>query len=494
LNPFRKLASQTAIYGLPSIIGRLLNYFLVPLYTYQFSTAEFGIVTEMYAYVSFLIILLTYGMETTLFRFSHNEIEKDKVYSTSLISLIATSSLFIVLATIFSQPIADLLEYGDHKEYIVWFTLIIGLDALSAIPFAKLREQNKATKFAIIKSINILINIGLNLFFIGFCKQAYDSKQPELLGLIERVYDPEIGIGYIFISNLVASIFTIILLLPEIVKVNFRFDAALWKKMMIYALPLLIGGFAGMINETLDRVLLKYLLPDESTAVEQLGIYGACYKISIIMTLFIQTFRFAAEPFFFSNAKEKDSKQVYADVMKYFIIICSFIFLATMLNISWIQLFIGPDFRSGLGVVPILLLANLCLGIFFNLSMWYKLENKTRFGAYFSIVGAVITLVLNFLLIPKIGYMGSAWATLACYSSMMVISYFIGQKNYPIPYNLKRVLAYIGLSLILYWFSLCLNIDSQSIQLIVNNFLLLLFMAVIYFNEMRKIPKQTNGI
>lgn len=483
MNPFKKLAGQTAIYGLPTIVGRLLNYFLVPLYTYTFSTAEFGVVTEMYAYVSFLVIILTYGMETALFSFSRNDTEKDKVYSTSLISLIVSSSLFIGSVTFFSTSIAAWIKYPSHPEYIIWFAMIIGLDALSSIPFAKLREQNKAKQFAIIKSINIATNILLNVFFIAFCKDVYNSHQGIFYGFVEKIYNPEIGIGYIFISNLIASIVTILLLLPGTLRINYTFDIHLWKRMLLYALPLLIAGLAGMVNETMDRVLLKYLLPDKSTAMAQLGIYGACYKVSILMTIFIQTFRYAAEPFFFSHAKEKDSKQLYADVMKYFVIACSFIFLGTMMYIDIVKYFVGKDFREGLPVVPILLLANLCLGVFFNLSIWYKLTGQTLFGAYLAIFGATVTLVLNFWWIPVMGYMGSAWATLVCYASMMVVSFFIGQKHYPVNYDLKRILGYLFVSLALYFASTFLKTSNNHINIALNSVFLLGFIILVYILE-----------
>jgi O-antigen/teichoic acid export membrane protein len=477
LNPLKKLASQTAIYGLPTIVGRLLNYFLTPLYTYMFSTTEFGDVTSAYAYVSFLLVFLTYGMETTLFRFSQTESEKESVYSTALFSLLGSSLIFVIVACSFASPISEKLKFSGHSEYVTWFALILAFDAFSAVPFAKLREQNKAKRFAVIKSLNIAINIGLNLFFIWFCKGVYESENSVLKPLVEKIYDPEIGIGYIFISNLVASIITVVLLSPEIIKVKWSFDGILWKKMMRYGLPLLIAGLAGMANETLDRTLIPHLIPGE-LGKSQNGIYGACYKIAILMTIFIQAFRFAAEPFFFSHSKDKDAKKTYADIMKFFVIICSVIFLGTMMNMSWIRYFVGEHFREGLGVVPILLLANLFLGIFINQSIWYKLTGQTSYGAILTIFGAVITITLNFYWIPRIGYMGSAWATLICYASMMVLSYFWGNKHYPVNYDLKRILGYLGLSLTLYFLSTLIQIESVGISLIVNNLILFVFVLI----------------
>lgn len=482
MNPLKKLASQTAIYGLPTIVGRLLNYFLTPLYTYLFSPDEFGDVTSAYAYVSFLMVMLTYGMETTLFRFSQTEKDKEKVYASALVSLFVTSTAFILIAIIFSNSIAETLQFVGHSEYIVWFAIILGCDAFSAIPFAKLRELGKPKRFAIIKSINIAINIGLNLFFIAFCKTVYDSPESVFKPFVELVYNPTIGIGYIFISNLFASIITLLLLIPEIKAVKWQIDWELLKKMMSYALPLLVAGLAGMTNETLDRVLIPYLLPEE-IAKSQNGIYGACYKIAILMTIFIQAFRFAAEPFFFKYSKEKDAKKMYASIMNYFVIICSILFLGTMMNIDWIQYFIGEQYRVGLPVVPILLIANIFLGIFINQSIWYKLSGKTAYGAALTILGATITISLNLWLIPTMGYMGAAWATLACYTSMMIVSYFWGNKHYPVNYDLKRIWGYLGLSLTLYIISIFIKFDSVILNLLINNALVIAYIAFIWKME-----------
>ena len=489
MNPLKKLASQTAIYGLPTIIGRLLNYLLNPLFAYSFSTTEMGIVTSAYAYVSFLMIFLTYGMETALFRFSQLESDKQKVYTTALISLLFSSGSFILFAVLYAPAIATTIKFTGHPEYVVWFAIIIGMDALTSIPFAKLREQNKAKRFAIIKTINISVNIGLNLFFILICKPVYESPDSFFKPLVNLIYNPEIGVGYIFISNLLASMVTFALLSSEIFKIQFVFDSLLWKRMMRYALPLLIAGLAGMINETLDRVILIYLLP-EKQALAQAGIYGSCYKISIIMTIFIQTFRFAAEPFFFKQSKEKNAPYTYAVIMKYFVIICSVIFLATMMNIEWIKYFAGPaEFRTGIKVVPILLLANLFLGIFFNQSIWYKLTGQTHFGAFLAIFGAIITIVLNIYLIPRMGYMGCAWATFICYASMVVASYFLGNKHYPVNYDLKRILGYIILSVILYFLSTFIKTASSSITLLINNVLLIGFIGFTWVMEKNNLKK-----
>lgn len=489
LSPLKKLASQTAVYGLPTIVGRLMNYLLNPLFTYTFLPSEFGIVTSAYAYVAFLIVLLTYGMETTLFKFSHSEIDKQKVYTTSLISVFVTSVFFVIIVIIFAGPISESIRFTGHPEYVSWFAIIVASDAIANIPFAKLREQGKAKRFAFIKSANIIVFAGLNIFFILFCKPVYEAQESVFKPFVNLFYNPEIGVGYIFISNLAASLFTLLLLSPQIIKTRWDFDSVLWKRMMRYSLPLLLAGLAGMVNETLDRILLTHLLPADE-AMRQTGIYGACYKVAIIMSIFIQTFRYAAEPFFFSHSKEKDAKKTYADVMKYFVIICSIIFLGTMLNIHWIQYFAGSaDFRTGIKVVPILLLANLFLGIFINQSIWYKLTGQTGYGAILTIFGAIITITLNFYWIPRIGYMGSAWATLICYASMMVVSYFLGNKHYPVNYDLKRILGYLGLSLTLYFISLLIKTESTGINLFLNNLILAGFIFIVWKLEKNNFRK-----
>ena len=462
MNPLKKLASQTAIYCLSSVIGRLLNYLLVPLYTSYFLPEEYAVVIEMYAYVAFLVIVLTYGLETAFFRFSKTENDGKVVYSTALISLIISSFIFVLLMFVGSSSIANYLGYGIEPRFIQWFAIIVGLDAISSISFAKLREEEKAVRFVTIKLFSIFINIGLNLYFImhkGF------------------------GIEYIFISNLISSIFTILCLVPEMAKVKFTFDKILWKKMMIYALPLLIAGLAGTTNETVDRILLKHLLPNPETAPYELGLYGAFYKLSIIMILFIQTFRFAAEPFFFAQHKQKEDRKIYADVMKYFTIVTIVIFLAVTIFYDFVIDFLGPAYHDERGflTVSILLLANLFLGIFFNLSIWYKLTEKTIFGAYLAIFGAIITLALNFILIPKIGFVGSAWATLICYFSMIVVSYFIGQRHFPIPYQVGRISAYLFSMLGIYFL-----VYNHYFNLGINSLLLLGFIIFVYILEKPK--------
>ncbi len=481
MNPLKKLAGQTVIYGLSSVVGRLLNYLLVPLYTRYFLPSEYGVVTELYAYVAFLVVILTYGIETAFFRYSQKVPNKKSVYSTALISLLITSCIFVSIIYFNASPISNWLQYPEFPEYIRWFAIIIGLDAVSAISFAKLREQNKASRFALLRLLNIFINIGLNLFFIIYCPYALE-KGLSSVQFVNSVYSSDIGVGYIFIANLIASVVTFLMLLPEMIKSVWIFDKSLWKQMMIYGLPLLIAGLAGMTNETIDRILLKHLLPSNVNSSSELGLYGAFYKLSILMILFIQTFRFAAEPFFFAQEKEKNARKVYADVMKYFVIITSFIFLSVSLFYDFIILFLGENYHDprGFKVVSILLAANLFLGIYYNLSIWYKLSEKTKYGAYLSMFGAVITLCLNFILIPKIGFVGSAWATLICYVSMTVVSYYLGRKHYKIPYPLKRISFYLGLVAVLYFTSMIFN------SYIINSLYILIFISIAFYLEKPK--------
>jgi O-antigen/teichoic acid export membrane protein len=476
----KKLVGQTAVYGFSTILGRLLNYLLVPLHTYLFQPAQYGVVGELYAWVSLFVVILTYGMETAFFRFSQMDEYKNKCYSTAIVSLFTTSVIFSVLCTCFSQPIAGWMQYGNHPEYITWIAIIISIDALTSIFFASLRLQMKAVKFAVVKITNILVNILLNLFFLLLC--PYLLKNGIATEFLNTIYDPEIGVGYIFIANLAASIVTLVMLAPDIFKIRVTFSWSLWRKMFAYAFPLLILGLAGIVNETMDRVLLKNLSPAE-IAQSQVGIYSACYKISIMMTIFIQAFKYAAEPFFFSKSKDADAKATYAVVMKYFVLCCAVMFLGIMLYIDIVKYFVGPEYHQGLVVVPILLLANLFLGIFYNLSIWYKLTGQTRFGAYIALIGAAITLGLNYLLIPVIGYLGSAWATFACYFCMMVLSYILGQKYYHVNYQIGKILFSIAAAVAIYYGSTFLPIENFSLKMVVNTCLLIGYIFVIILAE-----------
>lgn len=482
----RKLASQTAIYGLSSIFGRFLNYLLVPLYTYYFSAAEYGVVSEFYAYAGFFSVLLLFGFETGYFRFRDKEHpEQDRAYSTALIFIALINVLFLLIIIFINPQLSSALHYADHPEYLLCFAAILILDAIAALPFAKLRAENKALRFAGVKITEIMITVLLSLFFIIYCPKIY-IENPQ--SWITYVYFPAIGIGYIFIANLLASLIKFLLLSSQLKGLTKGFDRQLFKRMLGYSLPMVVIGFAGVINEMLDRVLLKHLLPyDWQTNMKMLGIYSACYKLSILMSLFIQAFRYAGEPFFFAYANKDDARQVYADVLRFFVIFCVFIFLLVTLFIDFFKYFVGEEFRAGLEVVPILLMANLCLGIYVNLSIWYKLTDRTLLGAFVSISGALLTIALNIVWIPQFGYIGSAWATLVCYGSMAIVSYLLGQKYYPVNYDVKRVLGYIalGVGLTLVHRHLQVSLDWQPWLL--SSTLLVLFLLLTALFEGRQL-------
>lgn len=477
-----------------TIVPRLLNYLLLtPFYTRIFAEGQYGVVTELYAYVAFLLVLLTYGMETSFFRYAESEQNKNRVFSTAMVSLFATSVLFVFFVSLFSQELAGLIRYDNHPEYIIYFAIIVGADAFTAIPFARLRQENKAFRFAWIKIVNVTVNIFFNFFFLLICPwllREYPGSS------IEAIYNPQIGVGYAFISNMIASLVTMVLLLPDILRTRFDFSRSLLSKMLSYGMPLLLVGLFGMINEVSDKVLFKFLISvPEGVAdsndyiLSQLGIYGANYRLAVLMTLFIQMFRYAAEPFFFSQAREENAKSLYASVMKYFIIFCLLIFLGVTLFLDIFKYFIGPDFRTGLHIVPIILLANLLLGIFYNLSVWYKLTDKTRFGALIALSGAIITVVLNVILVPKYGYTGAAWAHLACYFFMVVLSFWIGRKYYPIQYDIRNILLYFVVAIGIYFLTQYLNISNAILMFTVNGLLILGFLVMAYLFEKNKYLK-----
>jgi len=486
-NPLQKLASQTVIYGLGNILPRLINYLFALVLTYIFQKpAELSINTEYYAYISFMNIIFTYGMETAFFNFANKSENKDRVYSTALVSILISTFSLSFLLIIFSSKLSEVLGDENHGNFIRWCVLIIATDAMMAIPFAKLRLTNQAKRFAAIKFTNVILTIAMNIFYFITCKTAFENGEDSFFA---RLYNPEVGVGYAFLANLIANLFCMLLLAKEFKLPKYEFDIELWKSMFKYAWPLLILGLAGMVNETFDRIILKYLLP-EDIGKHELGVYGACYKISILMTIFIQAFKYAAEPFFFNHAKDKNSKKLNALVMKYFVIFCLFLFLGTMMNLPWLQYAISSEYRAGLKVVPILLLANLCLGVYYNLSIWYKLTGQTKYGAMITVIGATITLIINFIGIPKYGYMACAWATLASYGLMMVISYLLGQKHYPIAYNKKSMFVFTVLALGFYFISTTyVFMDSTIIKLILNNGLLILFAWLFYKLEFDNLKK-----
>ncbi|MDD1650688.1 MAG: polysaccharide biosynthesis C-terminal domain-containing protein [Methylococcaceae bacterium] len=450
MNPLRKLASQTVVYGLSSIIGRFLNYLLVPLYTYTFAASDYGIVSEFYAYAGFFAVVLVFGLETGYFRFRNRDgIPPGAAYPAALSVVLLANLAFVTGIVIFRQPLADILRYPEHPEYLIWFGLILAMDAVSALPFARLRAEDRAWRFAGIKIAEILVAIGLNLLFLlGWPKAA--ALWPD--SAMARLYDPAIGVGFIFLANLIASVCKMLLLLPQLRGFRFRDGLRVIRPLLAYSLPMVVIGFAGVINEMLDRAILKYLLPyDLKENLRILGIYGACYKLSILMTLFVQAFRYAGEPFFFAYAGRDDARQAYALVLKYFVIFCVFIFLLVTLFLDVFKYFVGAEYREGLDVVPILLMANLFLGVYVNLSVWYKLTDRTGMGAWVSLAAALVTIGLNFWWIPIIGYRGSAWAHLASYGGMAMVSYLLGRHYYPIPYPVFRLTAYLALGLGLYF-------------------------------------------
>jgi len=478
-NPIKQLFGQTAVYGLGIVLPRLLNYLLLtPFYTRVFEKAAYGVITELYAYVVFLLVILTYGMETGYFRFASHSQSKEKVYSTVLGSLFTTSLLFILALNIWSGQIGSAIGYGHHPEYIRWLAIIVGIDAFTSIPFARIRLQNRPARYALIRLLEVGINIGLNLFFLLYCPRHTDIE------FISTIYNADIGVGYVLISNLVASSLKLILLAPEIIAA-FRsaFDLSMLKTVLKYSYPLLIAGLAGTVNEALDRILLKHLISPDLNPMEQLGIYGANYKLAVLMTLFVQMFKYAAEPFFFSKSEEKNARKLYADVMTFFVVAGLFIFLLVTLYLDYFILFIGSGFREGVHIVPIVLAANLVMGIFFNLSIWYKLTNKTKYGAILVLVGAAITIVVNMIFIPRYGYVASAWAHLICYSTMVILSFVWSRKHFPIPYRIGRILSYMALAGIIYLINKLFLPNIQGIGQVLPFLLLVAFGVIVVWKE-----------
>ncbi|MCU0441905.1 MAG: oligosaccharide flippase family protein [Bacteroidia bacterium] len=482
VSTIRKLVSQTAIYGLSQIVGRFVNYLLVPLHTALFAATDYGVNGLMYAFVTFFNVLLTYGMETAFFRFSQKSERPENVYRTAVTSLLYSSISFGILLTLLSQPVASLIGVPMHPEYVIYFAWIIAIDAFCALPFAYLRQHNKAVKFAIVKNINIFANIILNLYFLVLCPWVHQHYN-----LLLPLYNGQIELGFIFMANLIASLITLPLLFTEVAAMKHgAFDKKLWKEMLTYALPIMVIGFAGMINETLDRLIISYTYPTVDEGLAANGIYNANYKLSIIMTLFIQAFRYAAEPFFFNHAKQSDKRTIYAEVMNYFVAVCCLVFLVVSLYLDVFKHFINYRYWEGLHVVPILLIANIFLGMYYNLSIWYKLSDQTAKGATISLIGAGITIVFNFLLVPFLGYTGAAWATLICYASMVAICYYQGTRYYPIPYQPIRFVSYILVAIGIYL--LYTYIDITTIPLLqygLNGIIILAYVVVVFWFERR---------
>lgn len=490
MSGIKKLAGQTAIYGISTVAGRFLNVFLTFWLTYVYGPDKFAIFTLAYAYVTFLNVIFTYGMETSYFRFVQNPAYKNDVYSTGMLSVLLTTLVFSGAMMFYAPQIAYIWRVPDHAEYVTWFAWIIGLDTLSALPFARLRQQGKPIKYALIKLANIILYVFFTYFFIKICPALLQKDPNSFLILI---YNPAIDIGYTFIANLIASAATLLLLFRELLSIRLRFNFSLWKEMLAYSWPLLIVGLGGMVNEVLNRILLDYRLPYsfEENKV-QVGIFSANLKVAALVNIFIQVFRIGAEPFFFNESGKKDARKTYARVMKLFVVVSCIIFLVVSLfaDTIWGRYLVGvennPQYAEGIGTIPVMALAYVCLGIYYNLTVWYKLTDKTIYGAYITLAGVVITVVLNYLTIPYLGYWGSAWATLICYAFMMGISYKQGQKHYRIPYAKKKLLAYLIISIILYFIYFGVSRLTGSLYVLIPTATALLSLFVLFVGQVER--------
>lgn len=469
MSGIKKLAGQTLWYGVPKIVSRFLNYGLTLLGFRLFDPVATSDLTQVYAVIPFMNILFTYGLETSYFRFAQNK-DRATLYNTLSVSIIGSTILFTILMFIFKQPLTNFIELRDHPEFVSWMIWILFFDTLGVIPLAKLRLEERPRKYAFINVATVFINILLVIFFLFICRGAHERGENSFLAFL---YNPGIGVGYFIIANLIASAVSLLFMYKEISVMRFVFDKQLWKEVMIYSYPLIIVGFGGMINEMLSRLIYQKVLNTGTTAEmiqvkKELGIFGANYKLAVLITIFIQIFRLAAEPFFFNQSKNEDAPKMYARVMKFFVMACCFMFLGISLFLDlWKELIASkfPSYAEGIHIVPILALGSVFLGIYYNLSVWYKLTNRNMTGAYITIAGAVITLVLNIAFIPSFRYTGSAWATFTCYAFMMISSYVLGQKYYPIPYAKKKLLTYIIICVVMYVFHeyvLAGNLDDKA--------------------------------
>ena len=479
----KSLAKDTAIYGMSSILGRFLNYLLVPLYTSNISAASggYGIITNLYAYTALLLVILTYGMETTFFRYANKTNEDpQKVYSSTLIMVGFTSLLFIVLVSIFLQPISGVMGYSDHSSYVWVMAATVSIDAFQCIPFAYLRYKKRPIKFAALKLLFIAFNIALNLLYFVVLPDLYKSY-PDI---IQHVYNPETGVGYAFYINLVCTASITFFFYKELTGFKYTFDKELAKRMLSYSWPILILGIAGILNQTADFILFPYLYKG-SQAHQQLGIYGAASKIAMIMAMITQAFRYAYEPFVFGKGNDKDNRETYAVAMKYFIIFTLLAFLVVMGYINILRHIIGRDYWEGLKVVPIVMAGTIMMGVYFNLSFWYKLIDKTIWGAYFSGIGCFVLILINIIFVPQYGYMACAWAGLIGYATAMTLSYFVGQKKYPINYPLKSIGIYVLMTV---FFFIAITYSNQHLPkiyaLAVNTLIIFAFIAHIIYHDL----------
>lgn len=482
MNPLKKLLKETVIYGFTTILGRFVNWLLVPLYAGIFAPAEYGVVTNLMSYIALLMIILTYGTETGFFRFSTKE-NWNHVFSTLMFSLIGTTLIFIAVAFSFLNSIADFLEIANHKDYLVLLIFTISLDAVSSIPFALLRLDSRPIRFGIVKLVNVGVNIAFNLFFLVLCPLL------EAKGIHVPFYNPEGGILYIFVAYLIASVVTFVMLLPYMSGFRFYFSSGLMKDIMKYSLPVFVVSLAGMINlqgaqSWMPKVLGNVMSPEDAMAMT--GVYGANYKLALIMYIFTQGFRYAFEPFFFNYSKREDSKSVYKSVFLYFTGFGLIIFLGIMYWIDIIKYFVRtPEYYAGIVIVPWVLMANLFQGMYYSLSLWYKLTDKTIYGAYMSIVGCIITVSMNFILLPRIGYMGSAYAVFCCFFVMCILSLILGRKFYRINYDLGKIIFYFFIAMVFYFVGKCIKFDNDWFSCLARMPLLLLFILVFMYREMR---------
>jgi len=483
----KKLAKETAMYGVSSILGKFLNWMMVPLYTYVLAnSAEYGIVTNLYAWTALLLVMLTYGMETGFLRFANkNKEEAGKVYSTTLIAVGTTSTIFALCCIFFSHPIANTLGYSKHPEWIAMLGTVVALDAFGCIPYVYLRFKNRPIRFVALNLFAIFVNIFFNIFFLVICPRIM-VKSPEL---ISWFYNPDYGVGYVFIANIFSTVLVTIALLFDVFVVKFEFDKALLKKMLQYSLPLVILGIAGIMNQTLDKILFPFLLHGEVGKAE-LGIYGATSKIALVMTMFTQAFRYSYEPFIFAQKKDKNSLETYADAMKYYILIALFIFLGMVLYMDIFKYIIQYKYWVGLKVVPVVMFSFIFQGAFFNLSLWYKLTDKTMYGAIFSILGTVIIIVLNIILVPLYSYMGCAWAAFVCYLAIMLVSYYYGQKHMPIKYDLKTIGLYTAVTIVLYIISTYIDTPYRYVNIGLKTLLMIGYVTLMVKRDfpLRTIP------
>jgi O-antigen/teichoic acid export membrane protein len=493
MGKFRKLAGETAIYGLSSIIGKTINFVLVPFYTSSaiLNVEEYGIVTELYSYVAVLNVLYLYGMETSYFRFtSKTHTSENVIFNNIFSSVVLTTFVLTFLLVGAATPIVNWLEFPGQERFIYWLAAIIAIDSFMAIPFVKLRYEGKARQFATYKLINIFINVGLNIFFLYFCKNIWSGDfLPELKGIIGYVYNPDFNVEYVFISNLIANACYLLLLFGVVRKARLVVSGSILFPMIIYAFPLLLSQLAGNFNEMFSRMMLKKILPDGFyegfTNQEALGVFGACYKISMFMTLAIQAYRFAAEPFFFKESQSSDNKKTYSVIFTYFGIFGLFSVLAISLNLDIIKVLVlrNEAYWSGLHIVPILLMGSLFLGLYYNLSIWYKIKDKTIFGTIIAVSAALITISFNYVLIPIIGYLGSAITTLFVYFYMCIFAYIAGQRYYPINYDIKKFGIYLIITLILLFVGWNLNIVNIYVSQLLKELLIVLFIAIAYIGE-----------